>query len=85
MKLEHVLEGLMKRSDRYVSGEDEQPVRRLVKKTPFQARLSSLAKQAGVSEDKVRDIWVRISGQVDSRNMNRWAIITSKVKQELGI
>lgn len=82
--LDKIVEGLMKRSDPIVSGEQDEPVRPK-KKTPFQARLSNLARTANVSEDKVRDLWIKHSGDVDPKNMNRFAIITSRVKKDLGL
>lgn len=84
MLFKHIFEGYMKRSDPVISGETDTPPR-LVKKTPFQARLANLASAAGVTEDKVRDLWVHHSGQVDKTNMNTFAIIWSRVKKDLGV
>lgn len=83
---ELVTEGALKRSDPYISGEDELPAKpRLYKKSAFQARVDSLAKAAGVTPDRVRELWVAHSGRVDPKNMNRWAIITRRVKDDLGL
>lgn len=90
--IEVLSEGALKRSDPFISGDSNispsqspAPKEQVAKRTPFQARLYSIATTAGVTEDKVRDLWIKHSGQIDQNNANRWAIITKRVKDELGL
>lgn len=92
MKLAELHEGMMKRSDPYVSGEKSgprptHPTVGNVKKTgtSHSQRIELLAKKANVQTAQVEKAWDEERNKVDEKHPQRWAIVTTNVKRRLGI
>lgn len=80
-------EGMMKRSDPYISGDKEGPVppKPKTNKTTFDTKILNLAQKANVPPEKVEDIWHATKATVDMKMPNAYAIVTARVKKTLGI
>ena len=89
MKLIDLDEGMMKRSDPYISGDKAgpRPVVGNVKNTQSShtQKLEVLAKKAKVHPQEVSKIWGEERDKVDNNHPNRWAIVMTNVKKRLGI
>lgn len=100
MKLLELVEGLMKRSDPYISGarsgprppvqaakptQPTKPVQATQAKTSHRSRMTELAKKAKIDPAEVDKIWSEEKDKVDSKNSQRWAIVTNNVKKRLGL
>lgn len=85
MKFAEIVEGMMKRSDPYISGDKDGVRPTPSKPSPFSIKISKLASQANVPVSKVEAAWETAKSQVDPRLSNRWALVTLKTKQILGI
>lgn len=77
-------EGLMKRSDPYISGERNIPT---VKKqvTAHTKRLQALGDKANKPLAYVRELWRREVDKVDASHPNRFGIVMLNLKRQLGI
>lgn len=89
MLLKDLCEGMMKRSDPYISGDSDVPASRTRERTPtkttFQKRMETLANRANVSVDQATAAWRQATSEVDDRLENRWALVNKLVKQKLGL
>lgn len=84
MRVIELFEGMMKRSDPYISGDLEGP--RPISKSPkTNSNVERLAKQAKVDVAKVQVLWDAAKKKYDSKHPKYWAIITASVKRELGL
>ena len=77
-------EGMMKRSDPYISGELDGP-RPVPKKNSHDTKILNLAKHAGVTPDKVEQVWADTKKSVDMSQPNAYAIVMSRVQRALGL
>ena len=89
MKLEQLFEGMMKRSDPYISGERSVPTvpkqKPEVTKRQFDTKILNLAAKAKVSPEKVEQIWLENKKKLDMTLPNAYAILMNRVKKELNI
>lgn len=92
MKIIELLEGMMKRSDPYISGDRDgprptHPTVGAVKRpgTSHSQKMEALAKKAKVQTAQAHKIWDEERDKVDEKHPNRWGIIMSNVKKRLGI
>jgi len=88
MKINELFEGMMKRSDPWISGErsDERPKPAVPKKpSAHDTKIKNLAAKAGVSVDKVERIWGDVKRELDMNHPNAYAILMARVKRVLGI
>lgn len=100
MKLLELLEGLMKRSDPYISGDrstpikPKQPITPVTQKTPiksttakssYQTKIDMLSQKSKIAPEQVAKIWDEERDKIDSKHPQRWSIITSNVKKRLKI
>ena len=84
MILKDLFEGMMKRSDPYISGELEGK-RPVPKKTVHDTKILNLAKRAGVSVDKVEQVWDNVRRELDMSLPNAYAILMARTKRVLGV
>lgn len=85
MKVIELFEGMMKRSDPYISG-DLEGHRLITKSLPkINSNVERLAKQAKVDVAKVQVLWDAAKKKYDSKHPKYWAIVTASVKRELGL
>lgn len=93
MKVLEILEGMMKRSDPYISGEKSgKPIANTetTKKTSTpvkkgDSKIETFAKKAKMSPESVKQIWDDEKSRVDNNHPNKWAIVTNNVKKRIGI
>jgi hypothetical protein len=89
MKIKDIFEGMMKRSDPYISGDKTgprpTPVVNKTKLTPHAQKIEALAKKSNVDAVKVSKIWDEERDRIDSQHPNRWSIIMNNVKKRLNI
>lgn len=92
MKLHDIFEGMMKRSDPWISGDKSgpRPTHSTVgsvkqKGTSHSQRLADFAKKGNVSPDRAAQIWDEERDKVDSKHPQRWAIVTKNVKRRLNL
>jgi hypothetical protein len=81
-------EGMMKRSDPWISGErsDERPKPAAPKKpSAHDTKIKNLAAKANVSPEKVERIWSDVKRELDMNHPNSYAILMARVKRVLGI
>lgn len=91
MKLTELFEGMMKRSDPYISGDRDGPrphpavgdVKR--KGTSHSQKIEALAKKGNVLPAKANQIWEEERDKIDEKHPNRWALVMTNVKKRLGI
>lgn len=87
MKLLDLHEGMMKRSDPYVSGEvSKKPEPKTPpKKSAHATKIANLAKKAGKSEAEVDKLWQDVKRDVDLKIPNAFGIVMSRVQKSLGL
>lgn len=94
MQIIPLLEGLLKQSIPYLSGELDEPLPQKYKdkfSTPkkkpstFKKRMENLSLRAHVPIDKVILVWKEETSKVDASLSNRWAIINRRVQERLGL
>ena len=90
MKTAELFEGMMKRSDPWISGERSGPRPEKVepktaKPTAHQAQLAALAKKANKTVDEVDKLWNDELKQVDPKLQNRYGIAMARVQRKLGL
>lgn len=89
MKIKDIFEGMMKRSDPYISGDKSGPkpgpVVNKTKLTPHAQKIEALAKKSNIDVAKVSKIWDEERDRIDSQHPNRWSIIMNNVKKRLNI
>ena len=91
MKINELFEGMMKRSDPWISGErsDPRPSPKAApapkKSSPHDTKIKNLAAKAGVSPEKVERIWGDVKRELDMNHPNAYAILMARVKRVLGI
>ncbi len=88
MKINELFEGMMKRSDPWISGErsDPRPAPAAPKKpSPHDTKIKNLATKAGVSPEKVERIWGDVRRELDMNHPNAYAILMARVKRVLGV
>jgi hypothetical protein len=88
MKLNEIFEGLMKRSNPFVSGDRDGPnptSNPWDKKSAHTRKIEALAKKANVQLSQVSKIWDEERDKVDKLSTARWAIVMNNVKKRLKI
>ena len=87
MKLDELkLEGMVKRSDPYISGDLEGPRPNVPPATKKRnAKIENLARKAGVSSEKVEQLWADIKKTLDMSHPGAYALLTAKVQRALGL
>lgn len=88
MKINELFEGMMKRSDPWISGAraGERPAAPSPKKpTARETALKNLAAKAGVSVDMVQRVYQDVQRELDMNHPNAHAILLSRVKRVLGL
>ena len=87
MKLTELHEGMMKRSDPYISGARSVPTQPVAlakkKESPHSQKIAALAKTAKVKPEVVAQLWDEERDKVDEKHPNRWAIVMNNVKRRL--
>lgn len=87
MKLHELHEGMMKRSDPYVSGEvSTKPEPAKPKKASTHAtKIANLAKKAGKASAEVEKLWHDVKKDVDLKMPNAYGLVMSRVQKSLGL
>jgi hypothetical protein len=93
MTLAEIYEGMMKRSDPYISGEKDgprpvsHPAVGNVKKTgtTHSQKIEALARKGKVQPSKAQQVWEEERDKIDHNHPNRWALVMTNVKKRLGI
>ena len=86
-----IFEGMMKRSDPYISGDKDgprsHPVVGAVKHlgTSHSQKIEALAKKGNVTSSQVSKIWDEERDKIDEKHPQRWALVMTNVKKRLGI
>lgn len=88
-----LFEGMMKRSDPWISGDRDgprptsKPAASIANKkpSPHSQRLENLAKQGRVPVSQVSKLWDEEREKVDGTHPQRWSIVTANVKRRLGL
>jgi len=83
-----IFEGMMKRSDPYISGDKEGPrpiPPKTVGKSAHTKKIEALAKKAKVQLTQVSKIWDEERDKIDEKHPQRWALVMSNAKRRLGI
>jgi hypothetical protein len=82
-------EGAMKRSDPYISGEQDYPVQKDAKfrsdLSPHKKMLANTAQKAGKTLADAEAAWEKVKGEVSKDLQNYWAIVQFRFKRELGL
>lgn len=87
MKRTALLEGMMKRSDPYISGDVSHPApaKTPVKSTAVETKLRNLAKRSGKSIDAVETLYRATQQTLDMTRPGAYAALTAKVERALGL
>jgi hypothetical protein len=78
-------EGMMKRSDPYISGEREGPRPPAKKVSAYAKRLQALADKAHKPLADIEAMWREEVAKVDPKHPNRFGVVMNRLKQRLGL
>lgn len=82
-----IFEGLMKRSDPFVSGDRDGPNPTKnpwdKNKSAHDQKIEALAKKANIKPDQASKIWDEERDKIDEKHPQRWALVMTNVKRRL--
>lgn len=87
MKIRDLFEGMVKRSDPYISGERSgpRPASKTTAPKKTNPQIASLAKRANVPLEQVQALWDEVKAGVDVKAPGAYAMISAKVQKKLGL